>query len=58
MSRFSIESLLCQSNDKLGRGTLLRSTKTLVSIKFMDESEGRREGEKEGARVGLSRFSV
>ena len=58
MFRFSIEILLTQSTKKLGRGTLLCSTKILVSKRIMDKREGRREGggETEGGREGLSRF--
>ena len=43
MFRFSIEILLTQSTKKLGRGTLLCSTKILVSKKNMEKSEGGRD---------------
>ena len=50
MSRFSIETLLSESTDKLGRRTLLCSTKTLKSKKIMDKSEGGMEGGRERLR--------
>ena len=40
ISRFSIENLLSHSTEKLRRGTLLCSTKFLVSKKFMDKRGG------------------
>ena len=54
MPRLSIENLFSQSIEELRRGTLLCSTKTLVSKKIMDKSEGGMEG----GREGLSHFSV
>ena len=53
-----LQIVLSQCSKILGRGTLLRSTKFLVSKRIMDKWEGRREGggETEGGREGLSRF--
>ncbi len=70
MSQFSRENLFSQSTEKFRRGTLLCSTKNIVSKRIIyksergreggreAEKEGRRLGGKEGGREGLSRFSV
>ena len=52
MSPFAVESVLCHSTEKLRRGTLLCSTKVLVSKKIKDK---RGEG---GRRKGVSQFSA
>ena len=54
MQRFPKENLLSQSTDRLRRGTLLCSTRILVSKKLMENSEGGREGDYHGRKFCLT----
>ena len=58
MPRSSTEIIFSQSTEKIRRGTLLCSTKILVSKKTMDKSGGGMDGGREGGREGGRDFNV